>query len=196
MTQGWTIESLARFFRVTDDADCHEGFWWRANEPQYEPFKILINCNDLFWWGCADCEAVTPETLGEFERAFADIQPLHDRWGNWIRENVRDAKRSMNDPECPPYIATSLALLLYCARVRKMRPQGAYYDAFPPEVAAMFDAAGPERGTKETGDTTRRTWTKGGSMGGSVNTTDDPPWKCRACHPDATGQSSGESTDG
>lgn len=46
----WTIESLARFFKITDDADVHDGFWWRANEPQYEPFTILINCNDLFWW--------------------------------------------------------------------------------------------------------------------------------------------------
>jgi len=35
--------------------------------------------------------------------------------------------------------------LLYCARQREMRPQGAYYSYFPEELWELFDACGPER---------------------------------------------------
>lgn len=182
MKTPWTIEALARFFRVLDDADQHDGFWWRANEPQYEPFKILINCNDLFYWACADAEEVTPDTLDVFERSIRDVGALHERWGKWLTTNVRDGAKKMSDPDAPPYVATSLGLLLYCARVRKMRPQGAFYDAFPPEVADMFDAAGPEREAPGAafGNTKRREWT--GNLDAEKGTPEDAaPWKCPAC---------------
>ena len=34
---------------------------------------------------------------------------------------------------------------LFCCRVRKMRPQGAYYKYIDKEVWHIFDEAGPER---------------------------------------------------
>ena len=34
---------------------------------------------------------------------------------------------------------------LYCARKRKMRPQGAFYKSFEKESWPLFDACGPER---------------------------------------------------
>jgi len=34
---------------------------------------------------------------------------------------------------------------LYCARKRKMRPQGAYYKYIPDEFKETFNACGPER---------------------------------------------------
>lgn len=180
MAAKWTIPDLARFFRMLDDADLHDGFWWRANEPQYEPFKILINCNDLFYWACADCEEVTPENLDVLEGALRDIQVFHDRWANYLREN-RDVSKRAHDSE-PPYVSTSDALLLFCCRVRKMRPQGAFYDAFPPGVDALFDAAGPEREAPggAFGNTHRRQW-KPGSLRGPSEVAEKPPWACPKC---------------
>ena len=35
--------------------------------------------------------------------------------------------------------------LLFCCRVRKMRPQGAYYEYFSEEDKVLFDACGPVR---------------------------------------------------
>tara|TARA_Y100000310_G_scaffold59560_1_gene54912 strand:- start:723 stop:1094 length:372 start_codon:yes stop_codon:yes gene_type:complete len=74
-------------------------------------FSVL--CNDFFYWGCADAESITPETLPELRRALED--------------------------------APADGLLLYCARRRKERPQGAYYKYLGKENWALFDACGPER---------------------------------------------------
>lgn len=174
----WTVEALARFFRMTDDADVHDGFWWRANGPEYEPFKILVNCNDLFWWACADCEEVTPDNLDVLERSFADIKPFCER----MRESWRDGTSKET-----PTVMMSEALLLFCARARGMRPQGAFYDQWPPEVAALFDAAGPARGGPD--DTPRRAYKFRGVTDNQV--TQEPPWKCRNCvgsAPDGAGK--------
>lgn len=35
--------------------------------------------------------------------------------------------------------------LLFCARSRGMRPQGAYYKSIPKDMWPLFDACGPER---------------------------------------------------
>lgn len=189
----WTIDTLARFFRVLDDADQHDGFWWRANEKQYEPFKILINCNDLFYWACADCEEVTPDTLSVFEQSIRDVYALHDRWGKWLTA-TRDDMSKRDDPTAPPYIDTSLGLLLYCARVRKLRPQGAYYGTFPPEVAALFDAVGPERESAggAFGNTPRREWRRGEDDPEKGTPENATPWRCPSCRPCTTSASSTE----
>jgi hypothetical protein len=184
VTTPWTIETLARFFRVLDDADQHEGFWWRANEKEYEPFKILINCNDLFYWACADCEEVTPDTLDLFEQSIRDVHALHEQWGKAFSARHRDKTSTGPVEDDPPYVDTGLGLLLYCARVRKLRPQGAYYDAFPPAVAALFDAAGPEREKPggAFGNTNRREWK--GELDAEKGTPEDAkPWRCPSCRP-------------
>lgn len=170
MATEWTIPTLARFFRILDDADCHDGFWWRANEKEYTPFKILINCNDLFYWACADAEEVTPDTLDTFEQAFADIRPFYAKWSAWKGPHT----------EGPPLVMMTTALLLYCCRVRKMRPQGAYYDAFPPGVDDLFDAAGPDREKPggAFGNTTRRTWKRGSA---EMEPGIQAPWRCPSC---------------
>lgn len=43
-------------------------------------------------------------------------------------------------------------VLLYCAKKRKMRPQGAYYKYLKKDEK-LFDACGPERDPKEAGNT-------------------------------------------
>ena len=75
-----------------------------------EDLEFAVNCNDAFWWGTADAEDVTPETLPEL--------------GHSLEDGGEDG------------------MLLYCARRRKMRPQGAMYKHIKkPELFNVF----PER---------------------------------------------------
>ena len=89
---------------------------------EYAPITFLINCNDAFWWATADCEALTPENIHIMRESIADMEKVDGF-----------------HPE-----------LLFCARVRGMRPQSPYYKYFKPEEAKLFDACGPER-TRESG---------------------------------------------
>jgi hypothetical protein len=91
---------------------------WRCDR-EYAPITFFINCSDLFYWGCADGETVTKENI------------------HILRESIKDlAPYALNRQD---------ASLLFCCRVRKMRPQGAFYKYFEKEVWHLFDAAGPER---------------------------------------------------
>lgn len=74
-----------------------------------------INCSDLFYWGLADSESIPPEALPELKQALNDIKNHEDGW------------------------------LLYCARTRKMRPQGAAYFFLEHEYWHLFDECGSER---------------------------------------------------
>lgn len=103
--------------RIIADNDVHSFLFWRVeNNGQ---IKFYIVCNDLFAWALADLQELTPENLPELKQALQDIHTLapdHDIEG----------------------------MDLFCARQRKMRPQGAAYpknkDLWP-----LFDACGPER---------------------------------------------------
>ena len=94
--------------------------WWRT-DGEYAPVTILVNCNDLFFWGCADAEAITTENIGEFEQAYEDAAKACEH-GEYY------------------------AQILFCCRVRKMRPQTPYYKLILPEsLHGLFNACGPER---------------------------------------------------
>lgn len=86
-----------------------EGFRYAGEKP-------AINCNDVFYWGCADSEYITVELLPLFNEAVDDCD------GN-----------------------LEMAANLYCARIRKERPQGAMYTYIPEELWPLFDECGPER---------------------------------------------------
>lgn len=88
---------------------------------------IAENCNDLFYWGCADMEEITPETLPILEQAIADCDAAYEVGYGSI------------------YAGT-----LYAARMRKMRPQTPCYAGFAPWLRPLLDACGPDR--PETGD--------------------------------------------
>ena len=178
-----SLEFLLDFFRLTDAWEIdRELFWWRT-DGEYAPVTIFANCNDLFWWACADAEEVTPENIGALRKALEDIAPLVKAGDDAIEEKKARGEKQIFSSD-PPMISKSMAVLLFCARARGMRPQGAYYDAFPPPLAALFDAAGPPRGGKD--DTTRREW-KPQDMVFPQNETQEPPWKCRSCRAVETG---------
>lgn len=109
---------VMRIFQVTAKYDDYD-LWWRT-DGEYAPVTMIVNCNDLFFWACADAEAITPENIVEFEQAY------------------EDAAKAYKHGEC-------YAQLLFCCRVRKMRPQTPYYKHIPEQLHGLFNACGPER---------------------------------------------------
>lgn len=87
-----------------------------------ERLEMGVRCSDFFFWGTADVQLLAKESLGQLQQAIADC-------GNVIE----------NGEEFGP--------LLFAARERRMRPQGAAYDTLPRELWPLFDACGPKRVT-------------------------------------------------
>lgn len=129
--------------------DACSSIFFRLNEDNREQLDVYAECGDVFIWGASDVEPITEETLPVLRQAIADVEALGGMW-------------SQGD-----------GFLLYCARMRKMRPQNAYYRNLRVHVSvpdglneyghpkrradedaekigtaklhALFDAAGPER---------------------------------------------------
>lgn len=118
------LEFVCRVLSVFNGFDglSNDDVWWRTDD-EYAPITLLVNCNDLFFWGCSDCEEVTPENISILEQAVKDV------------EAITGSQRHADQ--------------VFCCRVRGMRPQGACYDEryFPKPIWPLFDAAGPERKT-------------------------------------------------
>lgn len=113
------LEFLLRIFRATafDNADI---LFWRT-DGEYAPVTIFVICNDTFGWGCADLEEITPDNIGELEKALEDVKAANSKSG---------------------YIHMDT---LFVSRVRKMRPQNAVYPLDEPEICKLLDECGPER---------------------------------------------------
>ena len=115
------FETIRRAFTVFDgfDGPSNDELWWRTDD-EYAPVTLLVNCNDLFMWGCADCETLTPADMDDLEKAVADAAVAGDK---------------------------DKGHLLWVARKRGCRPQGAYYKYFKGGLPDLFDACGPARET-------------------------------------------------
>ena len=118
---------LERILRATE-FEGTDGIWWRIFKEEDNRLAVFALCNDFFVWACADVEEITPENLVVLEGAKVDLAKLGD------------------DEEM--YVA-----LLFCSRVRGMRPQGAFYEHLPKPSWPLFDACGPERDPSEPGNT-------------------------------------------
>lgn len=108
-----------RVLTVFAENDLCGSLYWRT-DGEYAPVTFFVNCNDVFCWGCADGEDVTPANLGVLEQAIADCEAI-------------DA-----------VVGSCYAVDLFASRVRGMRPQGCCYPddrRFWP----LLDAAGPVR---------------------------------------------------
>lgn len=88
--------------------------------------KFFVNCNDMFWWACSDLEVITPENFETFKQSFNDTVTALEHGSN-------------------KYSYFEWAPMLFCARVRGMRPQGAVYKNMPIELYDLFNKCGPER---------------------------------------------------
>lgn len=110
---------VMRIFRVTAKYDDYDGLWW-LTDGEYAPVTMIVNCNDLFFWACSDAVPITAENIDEFEKAYEDAAKA-DEYGE------------------------DYAQILFCCRVRKMRPQTPYYKHIPGPLHELFNACGPER---------------------------------------------------
>lgn len=114
------LELILRVFRVFDNFHGLESgdLFWRT-DGEYAPVTIWVKCNDLFHWACADLEQITADNIGLLESTAAEVKALTGD--------------------------TITAELLWCCRVRGMRPQRPYYKDFDERLRPLFDACGPER---------------------------------------------------
>lgn len=80
--------------------------------------ELSVDCGDVFDWGGSDREDLTPD-------------------------NVHVLTRSLK--ECHALGHADAGATLFCARVGKLRPQGALYDLLDPSLWPLFDACGPPR---------------------------------------------------
>lgn len=92
-----------------------DDIWWRTDE-KYAPVTFFVNCNDLFVWGCGDCEEITVADLPDLLKALEDSKDEKGR--------------------------ASHAELLWVARKRGFRPQVAFYKYFSDREKELFDACG------------------------------------------------------
>lgn len=83
-----------------------------------DTIELEVNCSDLFFWGCSDCEPIEIAELTSLNSAIGDAKAAGAEHGGE---------------------------LLWVARKREMRPQGAYYAHVAPELGKLFDACGPYR---------------------------------------------------
>lgn len=83
--------------------------------------NFAILCNDLFWWATADAESLTPDNLPILKQCIEEVEKL-DEHGRAFEADI-----------------------LFCCRIRKMRPQKPYYKSIPEKLHPLFDACGPER---------------------------------------------------
>lgn len=119
-------EELAFIVKVLQQFDYEDGLLWSVKDGHA---KFSVICNDVFWWGSADAEDLTPDNVDELKRA---------------REDVMSAKGRDQGSSEAEWRYEAYAKELFCARVRKMRPQGAAYPK-DPKMWSLFDACGPER---------------------------------------------------
>jgi hypothetical protein len=118
------VDSVLRF---AIEHDTVSDLIWREDDGK---IHAAVICSDCFWWGSADAEELTPETFPIYKQAVAECEAL--------------AKTLPKDSNQMPQL---YADELFAARIRKMRPQGASYEMYPPVLWPLFDACGPERET-------------------------------------------------
>lgn len=100
------------------EEDLYGELLWQTRG-EYAPITFFIDCSDIFWWGTADFERLTPQDLDNFKQAIRDVREV-----------------TGGDNSYGPD--------LYCARRRGERPQGAAYPK-DKRLWPLFDACGPKK---------------------------------------------------
>lgn len=55
-----------------------------TNGEWVDSIGLFVNCNDMFWWGCADCEPVSWDEIQSLYELCFDRQGNKKRWGSVI----------------------------------------------------------------------------------------------------------------
>jgi len=112
------------------DGPASDHLWWRT-DGEYAPITIFVTCNDVFFWGSADCEEITAEDLPALKQACDDANAA--TIGDHVGTGKQFGYGSIYGP------------VLWIARKRKERPQGAYYSKHLPGLWPLYDAVGEEK---------------------------------------------------
>ena len=121
-----TIDEVREVFRAIRkaDLDCQSVFPCVDSETG-EP-KVCVIVNDVFLWGCSDLEDIEPADIPTLLSAYEDLREIKGK--DW------------------EYAAMDVwTHVLYAARKRGMRPQGAYYKHIDREAWPLLNACGPHR---------------------------------------------------
>ena len=111
-------DNIMRVLKLTG-FEYTSNLWWRDDEEGR--LQMFINCSDFFAWGGADLEEITDANIDLLASTVAECEDILGKY------NADDA------------------FLLWCARLRQRRPQGAYYKNLEEELWPLFDECGPER---------------------------------------------------
>jgi|GEM_PF-2556044 len=132
--------------------DLWDSIWWRTDD-EYAPVTFMVNCNDLFYWACSDCERLgTQADIDGLTTAVGDVrEALGVARGEWPRDTSTNDMAVWSELFNAHYNAGSTGAQLWCARKRGMRPQRPCLKYMRPEVLALFLACGPERDRKDEG---------------------------------------------
>lgn len=111
-------DETIRLLGIMSKHDVCDELWWKAIDEERKTLQFFINCNDIFYWACADCEEITNSSdIDLLERSMEDCDRFDDDNGS----------------------------ILYCARKRQVRPQGAFYKYIEKNAHVVFNACGSER---------------------------------------------------
>jgi len=86
-----------------------------------DEITFWILCSDTFVWGCADCEALTPENFHVLEKAVDFIASVPD-----------------DTPGLRPLDAYMITIL-FASYMRKMKPMAPLLEGISPELLAEFE---------------------------------------------------------
>lgn len=109
------LDFIHRVLRLFSDQECRDDLFFGYPDCNGNNLYLGVICSDVFDWGCAGSEEITPENIGELERAVVDAGK--DRFDSW-------------------------GFLLFCARQQKRLPQAPVMKEVPEELRALFEEAG------------------------------------------------------
>jgi hypothetical protein len=127
------LDFIVRVLNIFWKYDIHGDLHWNVRDGKV---AFEANCSDLFWWGTADFEEITPENIHVLEQAFVDIRTACGKTD--LPEQTPDGIRVVSKLD---YYGPDL----FAARIRGMRPQGAVYREDNKDIWPLFDACGPVR---------------------------------------------------
>lgn len=107
-------EFKINLLKVIAKYDAHSILFWRTD------LFFAVNCNDVFYWGYADCEEISSQQDVDLLEQNFEILKNYDL--GWDSDS---------------------AAMLYASKKRQMRPQGAMYKHIKQRIHHLFDACGP-----------------------------------------------------
>lgn len=131
------IKRIVDAFDFDSEGPGTDNLIWRTDF-DFAHVVVMINCNDLFAWGCADGEFILEDGIDLLEDTFDELKEMRKKYPIFVNDKWNEDNFNKSQS------IIKYADLLWCARYRKMRPQLAYYKSFPDELKPLFDACGDE----------------------------------------------------